>query len=330
MIPYRIDFTALREEIKNRGFKKILIQLPEGMKIYAIEIVNKLHDFTVYISSNPCYGACDIETYPDMLTIQFGHAEIPNIKYPDNIMFVEAFTDVSFKKVAEKFSRKINCKKIGLVASVQYVRKIDEVKKYLKKSGYEVFVGVGDGRIKHRGQVLGCNFSTAKNISKIVDCFAFLGTGKFHPVGVRITTDKPVYILNPHSNTVESVEEEADRFIRQRFGAIIKAEEANKFGIIVGTKIGQQREKLALALKKMIESAGKQAYMFYANNINPEDFYYDVDVFVNTSCPRITYDDYLRFPKPIISPVELEIALKLKTWNQFRFDEIVEVDRDKY
>jgi len=91
-------------------------------------------------------------------------------------------------------------------------------------------------------------------------------------------------------------------------------------------KIGQRRWKLAKALMEMIESAGKETYTILADNIRPEDFYYDLDAFVNTSCPRITYDDYLRFPKPIISPIELEIALKIKRWEQFSFDEIVEVD----
>ncbi len=329
MIPYEIDFESLRQEIKSRGFEKVILQLPEGMKIYALDIAKELREFKVCISSNPCYGACDVEVYPNSLTIQFGHAEIPNISYPDNIIFVEAFRNDSFEKVVDLFIRSVKCKKIGIVTSVQYIKSLNAVRDILKKRGFDVFIGEGDGRIKYPGQILGCNFSTARSVAHLVDCFAFLGTGKFHALGVKIVTGKPVYVLNPHSNTIESVEEEANRFLRQRFGAIVMAEKANKFGIIVGTKIGQRRERLAFALKDMIESSGGEAYIFYANNIHPENFYYNVDIFVNTSCPRITYDDYMRFPKPIISPIELEIALKIKKWEQYHFDEIVEVDRDK-
>ncbi len=330
MIPYFIDFQNLREELKRKKAEKVLIQVPEGMKIYALEIADKLRDFDVRISSNPTYGACDVEYYKDAITVQFGHAEIPNITYPKDVIFVEAFSTRSFKEVARKFANSAQCEKVGLIASVQHIPAMEEVKKIFEEEGINVFVGKGDGRIKYHGQVLGCNFSTARNVAGQVDCFAFLGTGKFHAIGARIATNKSVYILDPYSNIITNVDGDADRFLRQRFGAIVKAEEASIFGIIVGTKIGQKREKLALALKEIVEAKGKKAYMFYAGRINPEDFYYNVDVFVNTSCPRITYDDYLRFPKPIISPIELQIALKIKAWEQYSFDEIVEVDRDKY
>ena len=330
MIPYSIDFQILRRKLRKKKSKKILIQLPEGMKIYALEIADELSDFDVRISSNPCYGACDVEFYPDTTTVQFGHSEIPNISYPRDVIFVEAFSTKSFKEVAQKFVNQVQCRNVGLIASVQHIPAIEELKKILENEGMQVFVGKGDGRIKYDGQVLGCNFSSARSVANNVDCFAFLGTGRFHAIGARIATNKTVYVLNPYSNSITNVDEDAERFLRQRFGAIIKAEEAKVFGIIIGTKIGQRREKLALALKKIIESSGRKAYMFYADRVNPDDFYYDVDIFVNTSCPRITYDDYLRFPRPIVSPIEVEVAMKVKSWDQYKFDEIVEVDGDKY
>ncbi len=327
MLPYQIDFISLREKLKEMNKKKILIQIPEGLRIYANEIAEKLRDFEVFISTEPCYGACDIEVYPDMVTVQIGHAEIPNIKYPENIIFVEAFSKKSFRGIVRKFLKNYKFKKIGIVASVQHIPAIEEAREIMEENGREVFVGEGDSRIKYDGMVLGCNFSCARSVEDEVDAFVFLGSGNFHGVGVRISTGKKTIILDPFTDEIRDMDKIADLFVRQRFGAIVKAEEGNKFGIIVSTKIGQRRMKLALALKEMIESTGKEAYLFSSNNIIPENFYYDVDVYVNTSCPRITYDDYLRFPKPIISPVELEIALKFKLWENFSFDEIVEVDK---
>ncbi len=326
MVPYSIDYSALKEEIQKRGYEKLLLQFPEGMKIYATEIANKFREFEVYISTKPTYGACDIVLHPDKLTLQFGHSEIPNIEYPPNILFVESFSSASFANVASKFAKMAKCESVGIVASVQHVRAIDEVRKILKSAGFEVYVGDGDGRIKYRGQVLGCNFSAARSVDIDVDCFAFLGTGVFHAVGVRIATGKRTYVLDPFSNTVSDVEQEADRLVRQRYGAIAMAENAEKFGIIISEKIGQRRERLALAIKEMIENAGLTSYLFYGDELKPEDFYYDVDAYVNTACPRVTYDDYLRFKKPVLTPIELQIALKLRLWEHFSFDEIVEVD----
>ncbi len=326
MIPYHIDFEALRERIREKGYEKVLLQLPEGMKLYGVEIAENLRDFETYISTEHCYGACDIVVQEDKLTVQFGHSEIPNIKYPENVIFVESFSKQSFRNVVEKFLKRVKCERIGLVASVQHVKAIEEVREILESHGKDVLVGKGDSRIKYPGQVLGCNFSTARDIDMDVDCFAFLGTGVFHAIGVRIVTNKNTYVLDPYSEEIENVEPQADRFMRQRFGAIARAENAERFGIIISDKIGQKREKLALALKEMIESSGLKAYLFYSNEINPEEFYYDVDAYVNTSCPRVTYDDYLRFSKPVLSPIELQIVLKYKLWEDYVFDEIVGVD----
>nr|AAZ32514.1 diphthamide synthase subunit DPH2 [uncultured euryarchaeote Alv-FOS4] len=326
MIQYSVDFAALTEEIKKRGYERVLLQLPEGLTVQATEFAEQLSEFEVYISSTPTYGACDIEVYPDMLTVHIGHSPIPNIKYPDNIIFVEAFSDASFTAVAELFASFNDCENVGIVASVQHIKKIQDVKNILESHGKKVMIGRGDSRITYPGQVLGCNFSAAREVADEVDCFAFLGTGVFHALGVRVSTGKSTFILDPYSGTTTDVESDADRFVRQRFGAIVKAQEAETFGIIVGAKIGQRRRALARAMKNMIEDAGKKAYLIYSDITSPERFYYAVDVFVNTSCPRIAYDDYLRFPKPVLTPIELQIALKYKLWENFRFDEIVEVD----
>ncbi len=324
MIPYAIDFDALIKEIRKRGFKDVLIQLPEGMQIYALEIAEKLNEFNVFISADPCYGACDVEIHEGMLTIQFGHSEIPNINYPENVIFVEAFANVSFEDVVKKFLSMVDCKKIGITASIQHIKEVENVKKFIELDSREAFVGDGDGRVKYPGQVLGCNFSTARNIRDLVDCFVFLGTGIFHALGISVVTKKNVFVLDPYSGTVEKVT--GDRFLKQRYAALSQAMNASKFGIIVSSKIGQRRGRLALELKRIVEGEGKKAYLIMTGNIVPENMYYEVDVFVNTACPRITYDDYQRFRKLVITPNELMIALGKKRSEELSFDEIVEVD----
>ncbi|MCD5409777.1 MAG: diphthamide synthesis protein, partial [Methanocellales archaeon] len=50
--------------IEKRGAKKVGLQLPEGLKRTGPEIARKIEECTgvvVYISGNPCYGACDID-----------------------------------------------------------------------------------------------------------------------------------------------------------------------------------------------------------------------------------------------------------------------------
>ena len=47
------------------------------------------------------------------------------------------------------------------------------------------------------------------------------------------------------------------------------------------------------------------------------------DAYVNTACPRLALDDQSRFPVPLLSPAEFEIALGLRKWEDYEIDEIV-------
>lgn len=173
------------------------------------------------------------------------------------------------------------------------------------------------------GQVLGCDFSAARSVAKDVEAFLVLSSGRFHAVGVYLSTGKRTYALDPISGSVEDVSDYGERLLRQRFGAIAKAEEADEFGILVGLKPGQTRIRLALYCLEVIKSAGKRGYLISADILSGQTLRaFDVDVYVNTACPRIAIEDWRLFHKPVITPIELEMALKLRRWEDYAMDEI--------
>ena len=72
------------KEIKRVKAKRVLIQLPDGLKPKASEIVDYIQNKTkavVFIWMESCWGACD---YPEIkgidLLIQFGHASSDVLK----------------------------------------------------------------------------------------------------------------------------------------------------------------------------------------------------------------------------------------------------------
>ena len=84
------------KELKHRGAEKILLQIPDGLKPESFNLFNRFSDqFKVVISSQSFYGACDIgnmEVYRDVdCIVQFGHSEIPNIKYTKPVIFIEYY-----------------------------------------------------------------------------------------------------------------------------------------------------------------------------------------------------------------------------------------------
>lgn len=77
------DFIKLESSIKKIKPKSILIQLPDGLKVYATEIAKKVKEVSrkvnkrevlVKIWLGSCFGACDIPNSESDLLVQFGHA----------------------------------------------------------------------------------------------------------------------------------------------------------------------------------------------------------------------------------------------------------------
>ncbi|MDO9097443.1 MAG: diphthamide synthesis protein, partial [Candidatus Methanoperedens sp.] len=100
---------------------------------------------------------------------------------------------------------------------------------------------------------------------------------------------------------------------------------AKVFGIIVSTKIGQNRIKLAQRLVEIANKHGVEAHIIMMDLVTPEQLLaFKVDAYVNTACPRITIDDAERVHVPILTPQEFEVVLGERKWEKLEMDEIRE------
>ena len=74
IMKYNLEIDNIIEKIKSGNHKLVLIQLADGLKPKANEIVDKIKDKTdaeclIWLGS--CYGACDIPFGLDQLGIDF-------------------------------------------------------------------------------------------------------------------------------------------------------------------------------------------------------------------------------------------------------------------
>ncbi|MFH0862577.1 MAG: diphthamide synthesis protein [Candidatus Altiarchaeota archaeon] len=186
---------------------------------------------------------------------------------------------------------------IGIVGTAQHLNMLDQLKACLEARGKKASVG---------GQILGCRQENALKLD--VDCFIYVGSGRFHPLGIALKTEKPVFILNPISGVLDRITDaEKRRWIGKRKGAIARALESKTFGIMVSTKDGQFDLKRAFVLKRRLEAKGKKACIFAAEELSPNNLIpFKVDCWVNTACPRIEGDEYNR---PVVNAAELEALL---------------------
>lgn len=78
---FNLNIEKAIREIKKTKPKSILVQLPDGLKPRATEIVDELKNHTkakIFIWADSCFGACDYPELKDIdLLIQFGHCKFP-------------------------------------------------------------------------------------------------------------------------------------------------------------------------------------------------------------------------------------------------------------
>tara|TARA_Y100000310_G_scaffold345665_1_gene467942 strand:- start:3251 stop:3505 length:255 start_codon:yes stop_codon:yes gene_type:complete len=78
MTEYDLELQRIVEEIDKQKAKTVCLQLPEGLKPKASEIVDYINNKTdaeVMVWMGSCFGACDVPQLNVDLLIQFGHSE---------------------------------------------------------------------------------------------------------------------------------------------------------------------------------------------------------------------------------------------------------------
>jgi 2-(3-amino-3-carboxypropyl)histidine synthase len=319
---YDFEEERVKQEIPRLGAKRVLIQLPEGLKTESLSIAKTLEKLGVepIVCADPCYGACDLataeaESLDADLIIHYGHSKLLKYERVPTI-YVEARATLNVSSaVTEALPRLKNWQRIGLTTTIQHVQTLDEAKEILLHARKIVLIGDA-GRLNHPGQVIGCDYSNAKSIAKDVDAFLFVGGGKFHALGVALSTSRPTVVADPYENRAYSVDKEAERIKKQRWASIQEAEKAKNFAVLVGLKQGQRKLDEALSVKNKLERKGKTAYVLAIREITPETLmaFPTIDAYVNTACPRISLDDALRFPKPVLTIKEVLVVVGGLSW----------------
>lgn len=279
-----------------------LLQVPDGLKRKVLKIADELGD--VLIDCESCYGACDIaineaKTLSCDQIIHMGHSKIIECDLP--VEYYEMRENFDINPLLKNLNLKE--KRIGLVANLQFLDSLKTIKESLENKGK--IVKIGKGKF-NPGQILGCDISSAKEIEKDVDAFLHIGSGQFHPLGLALQTEKPVYSLNLEKKEIENLKQLKEKFLKQKYATQALAKDAKVFGILISVKPGQLKLELAKKIKRILEEKGKKTYILVFNEIKPEKLEgLEVDCYINTACPRITIESRTEFKKPILNPDEM-------------------------
>lgn len=322
MLGFDFEEQGIKQEIARLGAKRVLLQMPQGLKPEAAKIAQTIEDngALAVISTDPCYGACDValneaEVLGADLVVHFGHSKmVKKGKVP--VIYVEAHATVSIDAaVLQALPLISSYTKIGLTTSVQHLEVLNRAKQLLTDAGKTVLVGDAK-QLEYAGQVIGCNYSNAKAIAGQVEAFLFIGGGVFHALGIALGTSRPTVIADPYDNRAYSITVQAQKLLKQRYASIQEAQSAKIIGVLVGLKPGQKHIDSALKVKALAEKTGRKAFLLAGREITPEVLleFPSIDAYVNTACPRISLDAPGKFQKPILTVNEFIVVCGEVSW----------------
>lgn len=319
-----LDLEGAVELIRKSGAKRVGLQAPEGLKRALPSLARQIEEKTgteVIISGDPCYGACDLDMALCKevdLMLHLGHAELGEGE--GEVIYLEARMPQDLSVVVENAVPVLKARRVCVTTTIQHVHKLAQVLEVLRQHGIEGVVGEAGGRVKYPGQVLGCCYTTARTAAD-VDEYLFIGTGRFHPLGIALATGKRVVIADPVTGEVSEID--PDPMLRRRFGTITRAMDAKRFAILVSKKPGQRRMELARKIKELGETKGREMFLVYLDNIEPDRLLnLGAEAAVSTACPRVALDDAAKYRIPILTPPEFEVLMGERRWEEYRFDEI--------
>lgn len=336
-IPYHVDLEEARKAIVESGASKVVIQLPDGLKQYSIDIAECLksmipEDVEVYVHADSVYGSCDIQygqlwaTLKPSLIVHIGHSP-----YPGELAgpFVEPWEGLGVRVVYVKALSKLtvssdvireaagilkgyNVRTVGLVATAQHTHILGEVAGALESEGLKPLIPRGFRPYFDDGQIIGCDYRLARLLR--VDGFAYVGGGVFHPLGLYLATFKPVVKIDPYEGKAVDMTPEGERVYKVRLYKVMEAFKAERWAVIVGLKTGQYRPWLVERIAREMEARGKRYVLVASENLTLQSLMaLDnrwVQAFSVTSCPRLPTDDYWDYHKPVLTPGETIMALR--------------------
>ena len=122
--------------------------MPQGLKPEATKLAQIVEQAgaIAIISSDPCYGACDIalneaEGLGADLVVHFGHAKmVKDAKIP--ALYVETHAKIDIEPALQQALPLLaNFKAIGLTTSIQHINTLTQTKQLLTQAGKTVEVG---------------------------------------------------------------------------------------------------------------------------------------------------------------------------------------------
>ncbi|KAI9707905.1 MAG: Diphthamide biosynthesis protein 1 [Bogoriella megaspora] len=317
---YSFEIHKTIHRIRSSGAKKVALQFPEGLLLFATTISDILTKFCsgieTLIMGDVTYGACCIDDYTARalgcdLLVHYAHScliPVDVTKIKTLYVFVDISIDVSH--LLATLSRNFTPgSTIAMVGTIQFNATLHGTRSSLEKAGFNILIPQITPLSK--GEILGCTSPHLGNEAG-VDLILYLGDGRFHLESAMIHNPTiPAYRYDPYSRRLTRETYDHAEMHTLRRDAISQAKKAKKWGLILGS-LGRQGNPHTMT---MIENHLSEQGVPWINLLLSEIFpgklamMSDVECWVQIACPRLSIDWGYAFPRPLLTPYEALVVL---------------------
>ncbi|MCJ1230500.1 Diphthamide biosynthesis protein 1 [Toensbergia leucococca] len=316
---YSFEIPKTIHRVRTSGSKKIALQFPEGLLMFATTISDILTRFCpgseTLIMGDVTYGACCIDDYTARalgcdLLVHYAHSCLIPVDVT-RIKTLYVFVDISIdtSHLLATLERNFQPgKTIAMVGTIQFNATLHTVKPDLERAGFKI--SIPQIAPLSKGEILGC--TSPKLPTDAADLILYLGDGRFHLESAMIHNPSlPAYRYDPYSRKLTRETYDHNEMHDLRRQAINTAKTAKKWGLILGS-LGRQGNPHSMTLiENSLNEQGKPFINLLLSEIFPGKLAMmdDIDCWVQIACPRLSIDWGYAFPKPLLTPYEALVAL---------------------
>ncbi|XP_032901639.1 2-(3-amino-3-carboxypropyl)histidine synthase subunit 1 isoform X2 [Amblyraja radiata] len=321
---YNFEICKTVWRIKQAEAKRVALQMPEGLQMFACTIADIIERFTdadTLIMGDVTYGACCVDDFTARalgadFMVHYGHSCLVPIDATAGIKMLYVFVDVKIDSAHFVDTLRHNFPQgsaLAMVSTIQFVTALQSTSQELR---LEYDVCVPQCKPLSPGEILGC---TSPHIGKPVAAIIYLGDGRFHLESIMIANPGiPAYRYDPYSKVLSREYYDHEQMQATRKEAIATAAKAKTWGLILGTLGRQGSPKIMEHLEAQLQALNVPYINVLLSEIFPDKLrlFQEVDAWVQVACPRLSIDWGKAFSKPLLTPYEAAVALKKVEWQQ--------------
>ncbi|EFN55489.1 hypothetical protein CHLNCDRAFT_23248, partial [Chlorella variabilis] len=305
--------------IRQAGARRVALQFPEGLLLYACVIADILEGFggvdQTFILGDVTFGACCVDDYSaaalgaDFL-VHYGHSCLVPVdvtSLPCMYVFVDIKMDTQHlvDSVRHNFAAGT---KLVLAGTIQFASCIQAARQQL--AGDYPHIMVPQARPLSPGEVLGC---TAPKIAGQCDAIVFVADGRFHLEALMIANPTvPAYRYDPYPRQLTRERYDHAGMQAARQAAIQAAAGAASWGLVLGTLGRQGNPRILAQLQELLRRQGRQFVTVLLSEVSPPKLAAlseGIDAWVQIACPRLSIDWGEGFTQPTLNPYEARVRL---------------------